>query len=54
MKALIKFFTAIRNSFESPNLPMDLDYSYQARRQEAERIRTAHHVRHDLIAMRFK
>jgi len=45
MKALIKFFTAVRDAFESPNLPMDLDYNYLARRREAERIRTAHQFR---------
>lgn len=45
MQALIKFFQAFREAFESPNLPMDADYNYLARQREAERIRTAHQFR---------
>jgi len=45
MKSLINFFNTIRDAFESPNLPMDSDYTYQARQREAERIRTAHQLR---------
>lgn len=42
MKLLIKFFKAIRDAFESPNLPTDSDYSYFALRQEAERMRNSY------------
>lgn len=41
MKVLIKFVQNVREAFQSPNLPMDLDYTYLARRLEAERIRNA-------------
>jgi hypothetical protein len=34
--ALLQKFASL---FESPHLPLDSDYSYQARQQEAERIR---------------
>jgi len=34
--ALLQKFASL---FESPHLPLDADYSYQARQQEAERIR---------------
>jgi hypothetical protein len=34
--ALLQKFASL---FESPHLPMDSDYSYQARQQEAERVR---------------
>jgi hypothetical protein len=34
--ALLQKFASL---FESPHLPMDSDYSYQARQREAERIR---------------
>jgi hypothetical protein len=30
--------------FASPVLPMDADYSYQARHREAERIRRSHYM----------
>jgi hypothetical protein len=36
--ALLQKFAAL---FESPHLPMDSDYSYEARQREAERIRKA-------------
>jgi hypothetical protein len=45
MKSLIRFFKAVRDAFDSPNLPMDSDYSYRARRLEAERLQRARRLR---------
>lgn len=36
--ALLQKFASL---FESPHLPMDSDYSYEARQREAERVRRA-------------
>ncbi|CAH2781531.1 MAG: hypothetical protein CBARDCOR_3373 [uncultured Caballeronia sp.] len=39
MSYLFTLLQKFASLFESPHLPMDSDYSYQARQQEAERIR---------------
>lgn len=42
MSLIFALFQKISDFFASPHLPLDSDYSYQARHQEAERIRRAH------------
>jgi len=44
MSFILAFFQKICDRFASPNLPLDADYSYQARHREAERIRRARYV----------
>lgn len=39
MSYLFALLQKIASLFESPHLPMDSDYSYQARQAEAERVR---------------
>jgi hypothetical protein len=39
MSYLFTLLQKFASLFESPHLPMDSDYSYQARQREAERIR---------------
>ena len=41
MSYLFTLLQKFASLFESPHLPMDSDYSYQARQQEEERIRKA-------------
>ena len=41
MSLIFALFQKISDFFASPHLPLDADYSYQARYQEAERIRRA-------------
>ena len=38
---LIALYRKLSNMFESPYLPLDSDYSYQARAREANRLRKA-------------
>jgi hypothetical protein len=45
MSFILALFQKIGDLFASPHLPLDSDYSYQARRREAERIRRSHVVR---------
>jgi hypothetical protein len=39
MSYLFALLQKFVSQFESPHLPLDSDYSYQARQREAERIR---------------
>ncbi|PPK47354.1 hypothetical protein B0G57_101319 [Trinickia symbiotica] len=41
MSFVLALFHKINDLFASPHLPLDSDYSFQARYREAERIRTA-------------
>jgi hypothetical protein len=41
MSFVLALIQKIGNLFASPHLPLDSDYSYQARFREAERIRNA-------------
>jgi hypothetical protein len=41
MSYLFTALQKIASLFESPHLPLDSDYSYQARQREVERIRKA-------------
>ncbi len=41
MPVLFALFQRVSDMFESPFLPMDSDYSYQARFRESERARRA-------------
>jgi len=44
MSFILALFHKISDRFASPNLPMDAEYSYQARHREAERIRRSRYV----------
>jgi hypothetical protein len=44
-QTIISYFKSIRDSFESPHLPMDSDYSYEARQREEERRRHSKTIR---------
>ena len=39
MNFLFALFQKVSDLFASPHLPLDLDYSYEARQREAERVR---------------
>lgn len=39
MSLILALFQKVGDLFESPFLPMDSDYSYEARHREAERVR---------------
>lgn len=41
MSFILALFQTVNGLFASPHLPMDSDYSYEARRREAERMRKA-------------
>ncbi len=41
MNYLFALFQKVSDFFESPHLPMDAEYSYEARQREAERVRRA-------------
>jgi hypothetical protein len=41
MSFILALFQRLSDAFESPFLPMDSDYSYQARYRESERVRRA-------------
>ena len=44
MSFLIALLHKVSDHFASPILPMDVEYSYQARHREAERVRRSHYV----------
>lgn len=44
MSFILALFERASEFFVSPYLPLDSDYSYAARRREAERIRRSHYV----------
>jgi hypothetical protein len=39
MKSFFSYVASIRDAFVSPFLPMDADYSYEARQRESARLR---------------
>jgi hypothetical protein len=41
MSFIFALFQKVSDLFASPHLPLDADYSYEARSREAERIRRA-------------
>ncbi|WP_296657037.1 hypothetical protein [Paraburkholderia sp.] len=44
MSFILALFEKVSDLFASPYLPMDSDYSYEARSREAERIRRSHYL----------
>ncbi|WP_158601943.1 hypothetical protein [Pararobbsia silviterrae] len=40
-QAIVSYLKSVREGFEGPYLPMDSDYSYEARQREAARRRNA-------------
>ncbi len=44
-QAIVSYLKSFGDSFDSPHLPMDSDYSYEARQREAERRRSSQAVR---------
>ncbi len=44
-QAIVSYIKSLGDSFESPHLPMDSDYSYEARQREEERRRSAKTMR---------
>jgi hypothetical protein len=44
-QTIVSYIKSVRDSFESPHLPMDSDYSYEARQREEERRRSSQTMR---------
>ncbi len=44
MSFILAMFQKVSDLFASPYLPMDCDYSYEARSREAERLRQSRYV----------
>ncbi len=44
-QAIVSYVKSLGDSFESPHLPMDSDYSYEARQREEERRRSSQTMR---------
>jgi len=42
MSFIFALFQKVSDLFVSPHLPLDADYSFQARHREAERMRRSH------------
>lgn len=42
MSFILALFQKVSGLFASPHLPMDSDYSYEARAREAQRVRESH------------
>jgi len=44
MSFILALFERLNDLFASPYLPMDSDYSYEARHREAERVRRSRYM----------
>lgn len=44
MSFLLALLQKVSDHFASPVLPMDAEYSYEARHREAERVRRSHYT----------
>ena len=44
-QAVVSYLKSVREGFDGPHLPMDSDYSFEARQREAERRRNAQATR---------
>jgi hypothetical protein len=44
MSFILALVEKVSDLFTSPYLPMDSDYSYEARHREAERVRRSHYM----------
>ncbi|SDE19411.1 hypothetical protein [Paraburkholderia lycopersici] len=44
MSFILALFERVSDLFASPYLPMDSEYSYEARHREAERVRRSHYM----------
>ena len=44
MSFILALFQKVSDLFASPYLPMDSEYSYEARHREAERVRRSHYT----------
>jgi len=44
MSFILALFEKVSDLFASPYLPMDSEYSYEARHREAERVRRSHYM----------
>ncbi|CAM2145962.1 conserved protein of unknown function [Pararobbsia alpina] len=44
-QAIVSYLKSVREGFDGPHLPMDSDYSFEARQREAERRRNAQATR---------
>ncbi|AIO69952.1 hypothetical protein [Burkholderia oklahomensis] len=49
MSLIFALLQKIEDLFTSPHLPLDADYSYEARHAEAERVRKSHVAQVGLI-----